>query len=140
MPQWLLYALLSALFAALTTIFAKAGLKNINADLATAVRTVFIVIISWAFVFMRGKAHEISLFTKSNWVFLTLSGIATAFSWLFYYRALQQGNTSAVNAIDKGSLLFVIILSFLFLKEPISPKLLVGACFILTGMIIIIWK
>jgi len=138
--MWKFYAILSALFAALTAVLAKAGLKNINPDLATAVRTVIILIISWGFVAMNGKAKDLESFTKSNWIFLSLSGIATGLSWLFYYRALQTGNTSVVSAIDKGSLLLVVLLSFLFLKEPVSPKMLIGVGVIFIGIIIVIWK
>lgn len=138
--MWKFYAILSALFAALTAIFAKAGLKNINPDLATAVRTVIILIISWGFVAMNGRVKDLESFTKSNWLFLVLSGIATGLSWLFYYRALQTGNTSIVSAIDKGSLLLVVLLSFLFLKEPVSPKMLIGVGVIFVGIVIVIWK
>lgn len=139
MPAWLLYALLSAFFAALTAVFAKAGLKEVNSDLATAIRTVIVLCITWALVFAR-KAQDISTLSKNNWIFLTLSAIATGLSWIFYYRALQLGQTSEVSAIDKGSIVFTLLLSFLFLKEPMTPKLLFGAAFILTGMIIIVWK
>jgi transporter family protein len=140
MPVWLIYALLSALFAALTAIFAKAGLKNINPDLATAIRTVIILFITWGIVFYKQTAGGLNNFSKSNWLFLILSGIATGASWLFYYRALQSGNVSEVSAIDKGSIVLVILLSFLFLKEPLSPKLILGAGLILTGMIVLVWK
>lgn len=139
MPAWILYALLSALFAALTAVFAKAGLKEVNSDLATAIRTVFILFITWGIVFIKGN-QDISGLSKTNWLFLVLSAIATGFSWLFYYKALQLGNTSAVSAIDKGSLVFVILLSFLFLREPVTPKLLVGAGLMLAGMLVVIWK
>ena len=139
MPAWILYALLSALFAALTAVFAKAGLKEVNSDLATAIRTVFILFITWGIVFIKGN-QDISGLSKSNWLFLGLSAIATGFSWLFYYKALQLGNTSSVTAIDKGSLVFVILLSFLFLREPVTPKLLLGAGLMLAGMLVIIWK
>ncbi|MBL0200282.1 MAG: EamA family transporter [Chitinophagaceae bacterium] len=137
--MWWIYALLSALFAALTAIFAKAGLKEVNSDLATAIRTVFILFITWSIVFVKGN-QDISGLSKSNWLFLILSASATGFSWLFYYKALQLGNTSAVSAIDKGSLIFVILLSFLFLREPVTAKLLLGAGLMLAGMLVIIWK
>ena len=139
MPVWIIYALLSALFAALTAVFAKAGLKEVNSDLATAIRTVFILFITWGVVFIKGN-QNISGLSKSNWLFLVLSAIATGLSWLFYYKALQLGNTSSVAAIDKGSLVFVILLSFLFLREPVTPKLLMGAGLMLAGMLVIIWK
>src|ERR1700712_5643044 len=140
MPGWLLYALLSAFFAALTAIFAKMGLKAVNSDLATAIRTAIILFITWAIVFLRGNANGISGLSKNNWLFLTLSALATGASWLFYYRALQMGKASEVSAIDKGSLVFTILLSFLFLKEPMTPKILIGAALIVVGMIVIVWK
>ena len=139
MPAWVLYALLSALFAALTAIFAKAGLKEVNSDLATAIRTAFVLVITWGIVLLKGNQNMSSL-SKNNWLFLVLSAVATGFSWLFYYKALQLGNTSAVSAIDKGSLVFVILLSFLFLREPLTPKLLMGAGLMLAGMLVIVWK
>ena len=140
MPGWLLYALLSAFFAALTAIFAKMGLKAVNSDLATAIRTAIILFITWGIVFFKGNANGITGLSKNNWLFLTLSALATGASWLFYYRALQIGQASEVSAIDKGSLVFTILLSFLFLKEPMTPKILIGAGLILVGMIVIVWK
>ena len=140
MPGWLLYALLSAFFAALTAIFAKAGLKAVDSDLATAVRTAIVLFITWAVVFLKGNATGITNLSKNNWLFLTLSALATGASWLFYYKALQMGKASEVSAIDKGSLVFTILLSFLFLKEPMTPKILIGAALIVVGMIVIVWK
>ena len=140
MPTWLLFALLSAIFAALTAVFAKAGLKDINPDLATAIRTAIILFITWAIVIIKGKASEVQGLSKDNWLFLTLSAIATGLSWLFYYRALQAGKVSEVTAIDKGSIVFTLLLSFLFLKEPLTPKLVAGAALIFAGMLVIVWK
>ena len=140
MPTWLLYALVSAFFAALTAIFAKAGLKEVNSDLATAIRTGIILFITWGIVFFKGNAGGINNLSKNNWLFLTLSAIATGLSWLFYYKALQLGKVSEVTAIDKGSIVFTILLSFLFLKEPMTPKLLIGAGLVFAGMLVIIWK
>ncbi len=140
MPGWLLYALLSAVFAALTAIFAKMGLKSVNSDLATAIRTAIILFITWGIVFFRGNTNEITGLSKNNWIFLSLSALATGASWLFYYRALQIGKASEVSVIDKGSLVFTILLSFIFLKEPLTPKILVGAALMVAGMIVIIWK
>ncbi len=140
MPQWLVFAVLSAFFAALTAIFAKAGLKEVNADLATAIRTAIILLITWGIVFARGLGGQIQGMSKNNWLFLVLSAIATGASWLFYYRALQIGKVSEVSIIDKGSLLFTILLSFLFLKEPMTPKVLIGAGLIFAGMLVLIWK
>ena len=138
--SWLVYALLSAFFAALTAIFAKAGLKNINSDLATAIRTVIILLMTWGIVVYKNNFKELSSLSTSTWVFLILSSIATGLSWLFYYRALQSGNVSQVSIIDRGSILFVLLLSFIFLKEPITPKVLVGAALILAGMLVVTWK
>jgi transporter family protein len=137
---WIFFALLSALFAALTAIFAKAGLKNIDSDLATAIRTAIILLITWSIVFFKKSTNELPSLSKSNWIFLILSAIATGLSWLFYYRALQLGKASEVSVIDKGSLLLVVLLSFLFLKEPITPKLLLGAGLVFAGMLVVIWK
>jgi len=140
MPTWLLYALLSAVFAALTAIFGKVGLKNVNADLATAIRTAIVLLITWGIVFYKDKSGEISGLSKNNWLFLVLSAAATGLSWLFYYRAIQIGRVSEVSAIDKLSLVFTLFLSFIFLKEPLTAKLLLGIGFMVAGMLIIIWK
>ena len=140
MPTWLLYALLSALFAALTAIFAKAGLKEVNSDLATAIRTGIILFITWGIVLFKGNAGGISQLSKNSWLFLILSAIATGFSWLFYYKALQIGKVSEVTVIDKGSLVFTILLSAMFLKEPLTLKLLAGVALVFAGMLVIIWK
>jgi bacterial/archaeal transporter family protein len=140
MPQWLLFALLSAFFAALTAIFAKAGLKDVNPDVATAIRTAIILFITWGIVFFKGTGGQVSGLSKNNWVFLTLSAIATGASWLFYYRALQIGKASEVSIVDKGSILFTIFLAFLFLKEPLTPRLLVAVALIFTGMLVLVWR
>lgn len=139
-PQWLLYALLSAVFAALTAIFAKAGLKDVNADLATAVRTAIILFITWGIVFAKGIAGQINNFSKNNWLFLVLSAFATGASWLFYYRALQVGKASEVSIVDKGSLIFTVLLAFLFLKEPLTPKILLAVALIFAGLLVLVWK
>ena len=140
MPNWLLYALISAFFAALTAIFAKAGLREVNSDLATAIRTGIILFITWGIVFFKGNAGAVNNLSKNNWLFLTLSAVTTGLSWLFYYKALQLGKVSEVTAIDKGSIVFTILLSFLFLKEPMTPKLLMGAALVFAGMLVIVWK
>ena len=140
MPSWLSFALLSAFLAALTAVFSKAGLKDINSDLATAIRTAIILVITWGIVIIKGKTSELPGLTKNTWLFLTLSAIATGLSWLFYYRALQLGKASEVTAIDKGSIVFTILLSFLFLKEPLTAKILVGAALVFAGMLVIVWK
>ena len=140
MAPWILFALLSAFFAALTAIFAKMGLKDVNSDLATAIRTAIILIITWGIVFFKGLGTQVSTLSKNNWIFLTLSALATGFSWLFYYRALQIGQASEVSIIDKGSIFFTILLSFLFLKEPLTFRVLAGAGLIFAGMLVLIWK
>jgi bacterial/archaeal transporter family protein len=137
---WIIYALLSALFAALTAIFAKAGLKNVNSDLAMAIRTAVILIITWGIVGAKNLFGKLAHISTYSWIFLVLSAIATGLSWLFYYRALQLGKASEVSAIDKSSLAFTLILAFFFLKEPLTPKLLTGAGLILAGMLVVIWK
>jgi len=140
MPAWLIYALVSAFFAALTAVFAKAGLKEVNSDLATAIRTAIILFITWGIVFFKGNSNGITSLSKNNWIFLTLSAFATGISWLFYYKALQLGKVSEVTAIDKGSIVFTILLSFLFLKEPLTPRILIGAGLVFIGMLVIVWK
>jgi bacterial/archaeal transporter family protein len=139
LAPWVVYALLSAFFAALTAIFAKVGLKNVNSDLATAIRTVVILFITWGLVFFRGSYSVVGL-SRNNWLFLILSAVATGMSWLFYYRALQLGRVAEVSAIDKGSIVFTILLSFLFLKEPLTPRIVAGGLLILAGMWVMIWK
>ena len=138
--SWVIYALLSALFAALTAIFAKAGLKNVNSDLAMAIRTAVILFITWGIVAAKNLFGKLAHISANNWIFLILSAIATGLSWLFYYRALQLGRASEVSVIDKSNLAFTLILAFFFLKEPLTPKLLLGAGLILAGMLVVIWK
>jgi bacterial/archaeal transporter family protein len=140
MAPWIFFALLSAFFAALTAIFAKLGLKNVNSDLATAIRTAIILLITWGIVYYKGIAHQVTDLSKNNWLFLTLSAFATGFSWLFYYKALQLGDVSKVSAIDKGSLVFTVLLAFIFLREPVTPRVLIGAGLVFAGMLVVIWK
>jgi transporter family protein len=139
-PLWVLFALFSALFAALTAVFAKAGLKNIDPDLATAIRTAIIVILTWGIVLFKRTIIDLHSLSKNNWIFLILSALATGLSWLFYYRALQLGKASEVSIIDKGSVLFTVLLSFFFLKEPLTPKLLIGVGLVFAGMLVVIWR
>lgn len=140
LAPWVVYALLSAFFAALTAIFAKLGLKDVNSDLATAIRTVVILFITWGLVFFRGSSSELPGLSRNNWLFLILSAVATGLSWLFYYRALQLGRVSEVSAIDKGSIIFTFLLSFVFLKEPLTPKIIAGGLLIVAGMWVLVWK
>jgi transporter family protein len=138
--SWLFYALLSAIFAALTATFAKAGLKDVDSDLATAIRTSFVLLIVWSIVIFNGTLRGIPQISKSAWIFLILSAIATGLSWLFYYRALQMGKLSEVSAIDKSSLLFTVLLAFIIFREPLSAKLLAGIILIMAGMIVLSLK
>ena len=140
LPYWLIYALLSAVFAALTAIFAKAGLKDVNSDLATAIRTAVVLLITWGIVLFRGNAGGLPNLSRNNWLFLILSAIATGLSWLFYYRALQLGKVSEVSVIDKGSIVFTVLLSFLFLREPLTPRIIVAVVLIFGGMMVLVWK
>lgn len=136
--MWWTYALLSALFAALTAIFAKLGVKGVNSDLATAIRTVVIVIVAWLIVFVRGGASGIGSLSKQNLLFLCLSGLATGLSWIFYFKALQMGKVSQVAPVDKLSVAIAILLSFLFLGEALTWKTTIGAGLIIGGTIVLI--
>jgi transporter family protein len=136
--MWWIYALLSAFFAALTAIFAKVGVKNIDSDLATAIRTVIILIIVWGIALFKREIPGIQNFTKQNWIFLILSGCATGLSWLFYFRALQIGKVSQVAPVDKLSVALAIILSVIFLKESVSFKDVIGALLIIGGTFVLI--
>ena len=136
--MWWFYALLSALFAALTAILAKVGIKGINSNLATAIRTVFILFIAWGIVLARKEIYGINLLTRSNWLFLGLSGVATGLSWIFYFKALQLGKVSQVAPVDKLSVAIALILSSVLLHEVITWKILIGTLLIIGGSIIII--
>ena len=136
--MWVVYALLSALFAALTAILAKIGIENINSNLATAIRTVVVLIMAWGIVLVNGSINQISNITQKSWIFLILSGIATGLSWLFYYKALQIGEASKVVPIDKFSVVITMILAFVILKEAASVKTIVGGVFITIGTFIMI--
>lgn len=136
--MWWTYALLSALFAALTAVFAKVGIKGVNTDLATAIRTVVILIIAWSLAFFRGGVGGIHSLSKQNWVFLLLSGVATGLSWIFYFKALQLGKVSQVAPVDKLSVAIAIILSVLFLGEVMTWKTAIGAGLIIAGTLVLI--
>jgi len=137
--MWVLFALLSAFFAALTSIFAKIGLDKINSNLAVAIRTVIVLIMAWTIVFFTGKQNEIANISQKNILFLVLSGIATGLSWLFYYRALQIGEASKVIPIDKLSIVFGIIMAFIILKEAITLKTIIGGLLITIGTFVLIF-
>ncbi|MFI5263159.1 MAG: EamA family transporter [Candidatus Kapaibacterium sp.] len=136
--MWWIYALLSAVFAALTAIFAKIGIKGVNSDLATAVRTVVILFIAWGIVLARGNTKDLAILSKENIIFLVLSGIATGLSWVFYFKALSLGDASKVAPIDKLSVAFVIILAAIFLREAITIKTAIGAALIIGGSLVLI--
>lgn len=136
--MWKYYALLSALFAALTAILAKIGVKGVNSNLATAIRTAVILLITWGIVLFSGHLREAKELSKHNLLFLVLSGVATGLSWLFYFKALQEGNASKVAPIDKLSVAITIILGIVILGEPADPKTLVGGALIVAGSIVII--
>ena len=137
--MWWIYALLAAFFAALTAIFAKLGIKGVDTDLATAIRTVVILILAWGIAFFRGSTSTINTLTKQNLLFLCLSGVATGLSWIFYFRALQLGKVSQVAPVDKMSVAFALILSFIFLGEPMDIKTIIGAILIIGGTLVLIF-
>ena len=138
--MWKYYALLSALFAALTAIFAKIGVKDINSNLATAIRTTVILVLTWGIVLFNDRFYEIREINRHTWCFLLLSGLATGMSWLFYFKALQSGDVSRVAPIDKLSVVMTILLAFFLLKEPVSLKVIIGALLITAGSIVMLWK
>ena len=136
--MWWIYALLSALFAALTAIFAKVGVTNVNANLATAIRTVIILLVAWGIVLARGEGKELASISKNNLFFLVISGLATGLSWIFYFKALQIGKISQVAPVDKLSLALTLLLSFVFLKEALTVKTVIGAALIIAGTLVLI--
>ena len=136
--MWWIYALLSALFAALTAIFAKVGIQGVNSDLATAIRTIVILILAWSIAYSRGAVVNLHHLTRQNILFLILSGIATGLSWIFYFRALQLGKVSQVAPVDKLSVAIAILLSVVFLGEVLTAKLAIGAGLIIAGTMVLI--
>lgn len=135
---WLIYALLSALFASLTSILGKFGVENIESNLGTAIRTIVVLIMAWILVFATKKQRDIRKIDKMSLIFIVLSGIATGASWLCYYRALQEGLASVVVPIDKLSILVTILFAYIFLKEKLSKKSILGLIFIVTGTLLLI--
>ncbi|WP_336156009.1 EamA family transporter [Fusobacterium polymorphum] len=136
--MWFVFAILSAIFAALTSILAKIGIEGVNSNLATAVRTIVVVLMAWFMVFITGNQNGIIDISKKSWIFLILSGLATGASWLCYYKALQLGEASKVVPIDKLSIVITIVLAFIFLGEQITLKTLIGCCLIVIGTFIMI--
>ena len=135
--MWWIYALLSAFFAALTAIFAKVGIKGVDTDLATAIRTTVVLVLAWAIAFFRGGTNSIGMLSKNNLLFLALSGAATGLSWIFYFKALQLGKVSQVAPVDKLSVALAIIFSVIFLGESLTVKTSLGALCIIAGTLII---
>ena len=136
--MWFVFALLSAIFAALTSILAKVGIDGVNANLATAIRTVVVVIMAWGMVFLTNAQGGIFDISKKSWVFLILSGLATGASWLCYYKALQMGEVSKVVPVDKLSVLITLVLAFVFLHEKFTPKSLIGCILIGIGTLMMV--
>ena len=136
--MWLLFALLSAIFAALTSILAKVGIEGVNSNLATAIRTMVVVVMAWGMVFLTNTQIGISQISRKSWVFLILSGLATGASWLCYYRALQIGEVSKVVPIDKLSVVITLVLGFIFLHEQFSAKSLIGCILIGAGTLVMV--
>lgn len=135
--MWRVYALLSALFAALTSILAKIGIEDVNSHLATALRTVVVLFMAWGMVLVTGTQDGITAISKKSWLFIILSGLATGASWLFYYRALQLGEASRVAPIDKLSVVLTMVLAFVFLGEAPTLKTVIGGLLIAAGTLVI---
>ena len=136
--MWIILALLSALFAALTSILAKIGIDGVNSNLATAIRTVVVVIMAWGMVFLTNTQNGILSISRRSWLFLILSGLATGASWLCYYKALQLGDASKVVPIDKLSVVITLVLAFLFLHEQFTVKSLIGCALIGAGTLLMV--
>ena len=136
--MWFVLALLSAIFAALTSILAKVGIEGVNSNLATAIRTVVVVVMAWGMVFLTNAQNGIAEISKRSWLFLVLSGLATGVSWLCYYKALQLGNASKVVPIDKLSVVITLILAFVFLHEQFTTKSLIGCILIGIGTMVMV--
>ena len=136
--MWLLFAILSSVFAALTSILAKVGIEGVGSNLATAIRTCVVLLMSWVMVFITNQQGGLSLISKRSWIFLILSGLATGFSWLCYYKALQLGDASKVVPVDKMSVVLTLILAFVFLHEQFTWKSIVGCVLISAGTLFMV--
>ena len=134
--MWFIFAILSAVFAALTSILAKVGINNVNSNLATAIRTMVVVLMSWGMVFITNAQSGITEIDRKSWLFLILSGLATGASWLFYYKALQSGDVTKVVPIDKLSVIFTLVFAFVFLHEKFDIESLVGCILIGAGTLV----
>jgi transporter family protein len=140
MPTWIIYALLSMLFAGLTSVIAKFGMKNVSGDAALAIRTSIVFVLIWLNVFVFNRYNQLSALTKKDILFLCISGTTTTLSWIFYYRAMKEGSVSVVATIDKASIIITLLLSFLILKEPFTWQIGVAGTLIIIGLIILIYK
>ena len=136
--MWLLYAILSAVFAALTSILAKIGIEGVNSTLATAIRTIVVLVMAWIMVFVSGTHSGITDISRKSWIFIILSGLATGGSWLCYYKALQVGEASKVVPIDKMSVVLTLILAFIFLHEQFTWKSAIGSILITVGTLFMV--
>lgn len=136
--MWVVFALLSAVFAALTSIFAKAGIDGVDSNLATAIRTMIVVALAWVMVFVTQAQTGIGAISRKSWIFLILSGLATGASWLCYYKALQMGEVSKVVPIDKLSVVFTLILAFIFLHEQFTIKSIIGCILLTAGTLVMV--
>src|SRR5574344_944206 len=140
MHVWVVFALLSAVFAALTSIFAKIGIENVNSNLATAIRTVIVLVMAWLIVFATGKHQQIVDISTKSWIFLVLSGLATGLSWLCYFYALQIGEASKVVPVDEFSVVITIVFAFIFLKESVTVYTIIGCALIAGGTFVMLLK
>ena len=136
--MWFVFALLSAVFAALTSLLAKVGIEGVNSNLATAIRTVVVLVMAWGMVFVTNTQGGLTDISRKSWLFLILSGLATGASWLCYYRALQIGEASKVVPIDKLSVVITLVLAFVFLHERFTPKSLIGCLLIGAGTLLMV--
>ena len=136
--MWFFFALLSAVFAALTSILAKIGIEGVPSNLATAIRTIVVILMAWAMVFLTNSQTEIVNISRKSWLFLILSGLATGASWLCYYKALQMGNATEVSAVDKFSLVITLVLAFFFLQDVLKFKTIIGCILITIGTLVMI--
>jgi transporter family protein len=140
MKNWIVLAFISMLFAGVTSVIAKFGLKNISGDLGVAIRTTAVLAFVWTNVLIFGHSKDFPALTKTDLFFLVLSGLTTALSWIFYYKAIKIGDVSVVASIDKASLAITILLSFWLLKEPMTMKVLIGASLMIAGAIVLAWR
>ncbi|WPO90066.1 EamA family transporter [Chryseobacterium sp. HR92] len=138
--MWWVYAILSAFFASLTAVFAKIGITGVNSNLATAIRSVIILLVAWGIVFVRSEYKGIPALSRHNLIYIAISGVATGLSWIFYFKALQLGKVTQVAPVDKLSVALTIILSVLFLGESLTLKTAIGALLIIAGTVLLIFE